>query len=35
MEGKIKDEVGDRSPSEVRTVAEILHRADACLLAGY
>ena len=25
MEGKIQDEVGDRSPSEVRVAAEIPH----------
>ena len=34
MEGKIKDEVGDRSPSEVTMAADMLQRAGIYHVIG-
>lgn len=34
MEAKIKDEVGDRSRSEVRTIAQLLYKADSSRVTG-
>ena len=35
MEGKIKDEVGDRSPSEVIMAVVLSHRATTCRVTGH
>ena len=35
MEGKIKDEVGDRRPSEVIMAAVLSYRATTCYATGH